>query len=86
MNRRQSSVGDIVKSHGELVDAESALAGDVEEVRGEGDVEVCGVCSQAEVDEEVGPGVVKFELDGASFEGPVGDVAGFVGNSAAYFM
>lgn len=68
----------------QLLNAELALAGGVEELGSQGDVEVGRVLADAEVDVDVGPGVVEGELDGAAIEGPVGHVAGTVINTSAY--
>lgn len=84
LQRRKRAVLDVVQRHGELLDAKGAAAGDVEELWREGDVEVCGVCAEAEVDIDVGPGVMELEGEGAAADGPVGDVACFVGDAAAW--
>jgi hypothetical protein len=57
-----------------VVNAECALAGCVPEARGESDVEVAGVVAQTSVDEDVGPVVVKLELESTAVDGPLGDV------------
>ena len=69
---------------GQRGDAEGAVAGGVPELGGQGDVEVGGVLAEAEVDEDVAPGVVEVELEAAAGEGPVGDVACVAGDVGAY--
>lgn len=66
---------------GQLGPAEVALARDVVEVRGQGDVEVCTL-AEAEVDPNVGPRVVELELDGAAANGVGGAVGGDVCSGA----
>lgn len=71
------------RGDGQLGEAKGALAGDVEELGGQGDVEVCGVFAKAQVDVDVGPLVVQVKLEGATIERPVSDVAGLVLDSGA---
>lgn len=84
LQRRQRAVLH-VDGHGELVDAQGPLAGDVPELRGERDVEVGRVLAQPEVDKDVGPGVVQVEGEESSPDGPVCHVAGLVVDAGTWY-
>lgn len=71
------ALGDIaVVGQADIVQAEQALTCGVHElVVRKGDVEVSRVLPKTEVQEDVGPGVVKVKLDGSSFQRPLGDIS-----------
>ena len=83
LQRGVGALLDVGEVDGELGDAEGAAAGGVPEVGGEGNVEVCDVLAEAEVDEHIGPVVVEVEGEGAAGDGPVGAVSGAVGDVGA---
>lgn len=74
------------RQHGQRRDAVRAVAGDVEELGRERDVEVARVGAEPEVDEDVRPGVVQVERYRAASQGPICSVTCAGGDAAACGM
>lgn len=81
-----SVLGLDVRGKLKLVNEESAWVCGIEELWGKGDVEVGGVLAEAEVDEDVGPFVVKIKGESATVEGPVSEVLLVEVNTSTYCL
>ena len=57
----QRSLGKIDGRQGDLLDAQGAVSGGVQELRRQGVVEVGRVGAEAEIDEDIGPRVVQVK-------------------------
>lgn len=73
-------------------DAVCSFSRNVDELRGEGDIEVAGIGAQAEVDEDIGPLMMQTQRHGASLHRPfcpasdAGSGAGTLSNPAHQWM
>lgn len=77
LQRGASAVGEVgAGGDVQLGDAERAVARLVPEVRREGDVEICHVRPEPEVDKDVGPRVVQVQLERAARQRPLGHITG----------
>lgn len=77
-------VGDETLRKLEQRETKGAVAGHVEKLGRERNVEVGHIVAEAEVDKDVGPGVVQLEGHGAADEGPLGAVPGSIGDIGAF--